>query len=411
MLKQVRRRVTIREALDAMSLCDIRRAAVERVPIGDAAGRILARPVNAAEDVPPFSRSRVDGYAVKAADVKHATPGKPVRLELDADVLMGKATDNVLRSRHAARVPTGGMLPPGADSVVMIEDADELDGAVFVRERSHCEDNVTPAAADVRAGGRLLDAGVALLPAAVGMLAGAGVAHVDVYVPPSVALLVTGDELVEPGAALAGGEIRDINRYALGAALSAMGFSPRAYPRVPDDRARFAAAFALALGECDAVVISGGSSVGERDYAPAVVAAAGEPGVVVHGVRAKPGRPTLLGAIGDKPVIGLPGNPVSALVMLETLGKPVLWRMFQKAADTLPVPAVLAAPIDLSPELEHRVPVKLRRAGSGGVIAEPLFGTSAQMHTLGMSDALVAVPIGCGPIAAGTVVDAIPFTR
>ena len=389
----------------------LRVSPVDAISVADASGRILAASIVAPEDVPPFARSRVDGYAVVSADVRGAAPERPVRLTIAGEVRMGSAADISLHAGQAIRIPTGGMLPAGADAVVMIEDTSEFDGVVEIRDESHCADNVTPASSDIRAGQHLLPKGAVLDPASIGMLAAAGIARVDVYRRPLVGLLVTGDELVAPGEPLRSGEIRDINRYSIAAALAAMGCACRAYERIPDEREAFAHAFWQALTECDAIVISGGSSVGKRDYTPEVVGAAGKPGVVIHGVRVKPGRPTLLGVIGDKPIIGLPGNPVSALVMLESLGKPILLRMFEKTDDTLPYCAVLAAPIGVDGKLEYRVPVKLDRSPDGGLIAKPIAGTSAHMHILGMADAIAVVPIGIERIPAGTVVDCIPFTR
>jgi len=310
---------------------------------------------------------------------------------------------------QAMRIPTGGALPDGADAAVMIEECEESDGDVIIKDASDATENVTTAGADVRKGDLLFAPGTVMTPAKIGLLAGAGIDTIDAFEAPRVALLLTGDELVAPGLALRPGEIRDINRYSLSAALTAMGFTPVEYDRVPDDRDAYAAAFALALAQCDAVVVSGGSSAGERDYTPDVVAAAGAPGVIVHHIRAKPGRPTLLGIVGDKPVIGLPGNPVSALVMLETVGKPILWRMIERTQVALPRRATLTQTIDAGAHLEHRIPVALRREGAE-LFADPLFGTSAQMHILGFADALVVVPLGVGRIESGSVVDAFPLS-
>ncbi|HEV2909215.1 MAG TPA: molybdopterin molybdotransferase MoeA [Candidatus Eremiobacteraceae bacterium] len=406
------RRVTLAQALRAVFEHSIRAAATERIPMSPlAAGRVLAEDVRAVEDVPPFTRSSVDGFAVRAHDVRAADSRNPVRLKVTGEVLMGGRGPNAeLHSGEAVRVPTGGWLPPGATGVVKKEDCRDLDSAIEVLDGEGSEEHITQRGADVRAGDVLRRRGDVLTAASVGMVSGAGVAELRVFVTPKVGLLVTGDEIVSPGAPLRDGEVRDINSLSLAGALRAMGFEPQAYERVPDRRDAFERALARALSECDAVVISGGSSVGEKDYTPAIVAAAGKPGVIVHGVRAKPGRPTMLAIVGEKPVIGLPGNPVSALVMLETLGKPILLRLYDKDSTTLPIRARLQQRIDLEPDLEHLVPVRLVRTDAG-VDATPLLGTSAQMHILGFADALVDVPAGSGPIEAGTVIDAIPLSR
>jgi molybdopterin molybdotransferase len=401
--------VSLREALEAMALHPLRKAEPEVVRVEAAEGRILAADAHAIENAPPFTRSCVDGFAVMASDVAGATPQAPIRLRIAGEIRMGHAAPSVLAHGTCLRVPTGGALPPQADGVVMIEDAQERGEFVEIRDGEGTSDHVTLEGADVRAGDLLCERGALLSPAAIGMLAAAGVADVSAYRPPRVGLLVTGDELVPPGAPLRPGQIRDSNRAALSAALAAMGFAPRSYPRVPDERAAFDAAFAVALSDNDAVVISGGSSVGERDYTPAVIDAAGPPGVIVHGIRAKPGRPAVLAAVGDKPVIGLPGNPVSALVVLEALGKPILMRMFGIAHAPLFWRAELSDAIDVSKNLEHRIPVRLF-AAHNGLHAQPLIGTSAHSHILGFADGLVVVEEGVGRMAAGTHVDVMPFS-
>jgi molybdopterin molybdotransferase len=401
--------VSVREALEAMSAHPLRKAEPELVRVDAAEGRILAADARAAENAPPFTRSCVDGFAVISADVVGATKQSPARLRVAGEIRMGAAAPPALARGTCLRVPTGGALPTQADGVVMIEDAQDRGDFVEINDGEGTSDHVTLEGADVRAGDLLCERGTLLSPAAIGMLAAAGVTEVSAYRPPRVGLLVTGDELVPPGKPLQPGQIRDSNRAALCAALAAMGFTPRSYPRVPDDRAAFDTAFAIALAENDAVVISGGSSVGERDYTPAVIDAAGAPGVIVHGIRAKPGRPAVLAAVGDKPVIGLPGNPVSALVVLEAIGKPILLRMFDIAHAPLLWRAELSEAIDVSRKLEHRIPVRLFVAHNG-LRAQPLIGTSAHSHILGFADGLVVVEEGVGRMAAGTQVDVVPFS-
>ena len=404
------RRVSVREALAAMEEFPLRSPERETVAVENADGRVLAAAVRAAENVPPFTRSCVDGFAVIGADVARAGPNAPVLLRIAGDVLMGKPAPGGLARGASMRIPTGGMLPSGADGVVMMEDAIDHGDRVEIADGADLEDHVTREGADVRSGDLLCDAGTVLSPGAIGMIAAAGVAHVDVYRSPRVGILVTGGELVPPGVALAPGQIRDSNRAALTAAVAALGCAPTTYARVADERSAFDKAFATALADNDAVLISGGSSVGERDHTPAVIAAAGSPGVIVHGVRAKPGRPVVLAMIGDKPVIGLPGNPVSALVVFETFARPILLRMLGAVAAQLPWRAALTADIVVSTHLEHRIPVKVKRKGHE-LSAEPLFGTSAHSHILGFADGLVVVPEGVGVLAAGVEVEVIPFTR
>ena len=404
------RRVTLGQALDAMASFPVRRARVETIALANAEGRVLAADVVAREDVPAFRRSRVDGYAVIAEDVRAASRDRPVRLRVVGEVLMGERPAHDISPGQAARVPTGGALPAGATGVVMVEDTELHSETIAVFDGSDTEEFVSDIASDVRADSLLFAAGTVLSPAALGLACGAGVSELQVYVPPRVGVIVTGDELVAAQHILRPGQIRDINGVVLPSALRAMGFDPMDFGRVADERDALAATFGRALSECDAVVISGGSSVGERDYTPEVVAAAGVPGVIVHGIKAKPGRPALLAMIGEQPVFGLPGNPVSALTVLEAAVKPVLLRMFDKTDETPPVRAQLQRAVDVEAHLEHRIPVRLTRAGDL-VVAAPLLGTSAQMHILGFADGMLVVPLGTARIAAGSWVDVIPFSR
>jgi len=388
----------------------VRKAGAERVGLSAAEGRILAEQIVALEDVPSFRRSMVDGYAVIAADVRGASRSNPAHLTRVGEVIMGTSTTLTLHHGQAAAVPTGGALPEGTTGIVKIEDTASEGDRIIVFDAEDCEDRITDAASDVRRGQRLFEPGVVLSPAAVGLLAAAGLADVSVYCKPSVGVVVTGDELVAGGKPMQAGQIRESNGLTICAALAAMGFSPLQYGPVADEREALAEALDHALSECDAVIISGGSSVGLRDHTPAVVADAGEPGVIVHGVRAKPGRPVLLAMIGDQPVVGLPGNPVSALIMLETLVKPILLRMFDKTDNPLPIRARLESSVNVDAGLEHRIPVQLQRSAEG-LTARPLLGSSSQLHILAYADAFVVVPEGSGGFEQGIWVDALPFSR
>jgi molybdopterin molybdotransferase len=403
------RRITIAEALAATARYAVRAASAERVASADAESRIVARPVRAGVDVPAFARSMVDGYAVIAADVAAASRQAPVRLAVAGTVLMGKAASQPLRRGEAFAVPTGGALPQGTTGIIKVEDTEVHDGAVTIFNATDCEDRITSVASDVREGEELFAAGHRLSPAAIGLLCAAGVAHVDVYRSPAVGVLVTGDELVPADKPLSAGQIHESNGVVVAAALRAMGFAPRSYGIIPDVQKRLERAMQSALAECDAIIISGGSSVGQRDYVPDVVAAAGQPGVIVHGVRAKPGRPVLLAMIGEQPVIGLPGNPVSALVMLEALARPILMRMFGIEHRPVAFRAALETTLVTDRGLEHRIPVQLLDSVSG-LVARPLLGSSSQLHILAYADAVIVIPEGAGGLAAGTLVDAFPLS-
>lgn len=382
----------------------------ETVTLHEAAERILAAEVRSAEDVPPFDRSRVDGYAVLSSDVRAASPEKPVRLDVAFEVQMGRPAIGSVVAGACARIPTGGALPAGADSVVMREDTIESPSAALVLEPSAPWENITRRGADIRAGDIALPLGAVLQPAALGMLAAVGAERVDVLRRPRVCLIVNGDELVASGRPLRPGEIRDINSFSIAAALRALGCVVIDVAHIADERAALAGAVSAALRDADLIIISGSSSVGDQDHAPEVIAQLARPGVIVHGVRVKPGRPTLLAAAGDVPIIGLPGNPVSALVMFETFVRPTIARMLGRRDEPLRVSATLSQAIARDERVLLRVPVSLRRAGDTWR-AEPLLGTSAQMHVLAWADALVDVDPGAGELAAGTRVDAVPLTR
>ncbi len=393
-----------------MAAFPVRMAARERVALDALEGRILAQAVSAQEDVPAFDRSMVDGFAVIADEVRDASKAAPVRLRCSGEVLMGTAPGMRVVRGSAIAVATGGAVPDGATGIVKVEDTTRAGDEVLVFDGADAADRINLARSDVSAGDALFSAGHVIDPPALGLLAAAGVASVEAFVPSVIGVLITGDELVAPGELLRHGQIRESNGTAICGALSALGFSPRRYERVPDDRPIFARALARALRECDGVVISGGSSVGARDFTPGLVGEAGDPGVIVHGVAVRPGRPVLLGMVGDRPVLGLPGNPVSALVMFEALAKPILLRMFAKVDDTLPSRAVLSEKIEVGAGLEHRVPVQLSRAPDG-LRARPLFGTSSQTHILAFADGIVVVPEGMTSVAPGSPVDVWPFTR
>ena len=337
---------------------------IERIALDDAFGRVLARAVVTGEDVPNAPRSAMDGFALDAA-------GTPGTLTIAGEVRMGEAPSATLARGTTVRIPTGGMLPQGANAVVPIEEARSNDATVKVDRAFETGTNVIARGSDMRAGETLLSAGTRIAAPQCGVLATLGVAHVEVYRRPVVAVFSSGDELVDVGETPGPGQIRDSNRYAIAGSLRAMGARPRHYPRLPDDGDAFVRALAAALQECDAIAMTGGSSVGERDVAPAAVAALGKPGVVVHGLRVKPGKPTLLGAAGGKPILGLPGNPVSALMMLEAVGAPIIAALCGARPAARSIVARLDETLHGRADWTWYVPVTLRHE-AGALLAHPL---------------------------------------
>ncbi|WP_341888415.1 molybdopterin biosynthesis protein [Variovorax sp. YR752] len=287
-------------------------------------GRVLAEDVVAAIDVPGFDRSNVDGFAVQAADTWGAMEEQVRALALVGETLApGIVPQREVTPGHATAIATGGMLPRGADAVVMVEHTDLDHGDVQVRRAATAGENVSYAGTDIARGETVLRAGQPLSSREIGVLAALGLAEVSVYRKPRVAIFSTGNEIVAPGAPLPTGAVYDSNAAIIGAAVEELGGEPVRLGVIPDDEALLSAALARGL-ECDAVVFSGGTSKGEGDLSYRVVAALGDPGVVAHGVALKPGKPVCLAVTGGKPVVILPGFPTSAVFTFHEFLAPVI---------------------------------------------------------------------------------------
>jgi molybdenum cofactor synthesis domain-containing protein len=355
----------------------------EMVALGDAFGRVLAQTVVADDDYPNAPRSVMDGFALDA----QFAPGE---FEITGDVAMGIAPKNALTPASAMRIPTGGVLPPGANAVVPIEDARVEGNRVWVEAPVESGANVAPRGADMRRGEGLLKPGRRIRAAESGVLATVGIADVCVYRRPTIAVLSTGDELVQPQTRPRPGEIRDSNRFAVAASLQAMGAQPRHYPTLRDEADEFESELARALAQCDGVVVTGGSSVGERDRLPAAVDRIAKPGIIVHGLRVKPGKPTLLGADGGKPIVGLPGNPASALFMLEAVAAPIIAALVGAASEPGTLQARLAEPARSRVGWTWFVPVSLRHDG-GIPLAHPLALRSFSVSLAARADGYIVM--------------------
>ena len=386
-----------------------RRTAVETVDLGRAHGRVPAEPVHAPHDLPGFARSTVDGYAVRAADTYGASEGMPSYLEVAGAVAMGRAPEGAVAPGTAVAMPTGGVIPQGADAVVMVEHTQEaMAGTIEVVRPAAPGDGLVRADEDAAEGTELVPAGRALRAQDLGLLAAAGVTDVRVHARPRVAIVSTGDEVVDPATAeLGAGQVRDATAVALAALVRDAGGEPDPRGIVPDDHDALAAVLGDAVASSDVVVVSAGSSVGARDETAAVVAGLGKPGIWAHGIALRPGKPTLLADCGGVPVIGLPGNPRSALVVFGLVGMPVV-RL---------VGGVTRPPAEASTRarLERDVPSAAGRLDIVQVavrdgVASPLFGASALLSILSAADGYVVVPDEATGLQAGTEVDVTLYT-
>ncbi|MGH2347894.1 MAG: molybdopterin molybdotransferase MoeA [bacterium] len=366
----------------------------ERVPLLAARGRILAADVTAEDDLPAFDKSTVDGYAVRASDTAGATSGAPVILTVLSEVRMGVRPGGAVGSTQAGRIPTGGALPQSADAVVMQEHAVRHDSRLSVERAVRPGENVVRAGSDVKAGATVLHAGRRIRPADLGLLAGLGYAGAEVFVRPTVALIVTGDELIPPGRPLHGSQLHDMNTYTLSGMIEETGAAAAPSGIVGDNLAVLTATAREALRAADALVISGGSSVGEKDYVAETIAALGEPGIIVHGIAIRPGKPTILALVGEKPVFGLPGNVVSVLVTFDQFVRPVLERMTGLRAQPRfgsTVRARLSVRLAATDREDH---VRVALTDRGGTLwAAPLPGGSAVITSMVRADGILVVPI------------------
>lgn len=298
---------------------------IETVPLSAALGRVLARDVRSYANVPAYPRSAMDGFAVRACDVRFAGPAQPRFLTLMGEVRPDSRA--MLSAGTALRIATGAPLPIGADSVIRIEDVFLDANAIGVSRPVPIGTDVIAVGEDIAAGATLARAGTVINAATLGVLAALGQERVAVYRRPSVALISTGDEVVPIGTSPRVGEVRDSNGIALAALLHSFGVETVTAAHVRDELESLERTLAAALEAHDAVVLSGGSSVGSRDFTTAALAKREPPGVIVHGVRMKPGRPVLLAAAGSRPIIGLPGNPTAAMLTLMCLGSPIFAKL------------------------------------------------------------------------------------
>ena len=384
----------------------------ESIDLRDALGRLLARDVVSPVSLPLWDNASMDGFAVRGADVAGASPTAPVRLRVVETIAAGQRGSRPVGPREAARIMTGAPVPAGADCVVRVEDTSVSADAVEIRDDRDAGANVRAAGEDVRTGDVVVRAGTTLGAAHVGVLASVGCARPVVHRRPRVAVLATGDELVpldEFAEVLAGRRIVSSNSYSLDAAIRSAGGEPIALGIAPDDPAKLAEQLRAADG-CDLIVTSGGVSVGDFDYTRTVVAELGG-SLSLWRVRMRPGAPIGFGRLFGVPWLGLPGNPVSALVTFELFGRPLLRTL---AGSVRPhrrtVPVVLDERIALRAPLTHFLRCVLVDGDDGSLRARLTGAQSSGMLTsMSAADALLVVPPDPPDIPAGATLRAIPL--
>ena len=399
------------DALAALMARLRHRTGTEFVHTAEVLGRVTAKEVTSPEDLPAFPRSAMDGYSVRAADTFGATEGQPAYLTVVGEAPMGREPAVCIGTGEAARTYTGGMLANGGDAVLMVEHSQVVDDRTIEVLRPVAPgENVIQRGEDVLAGSRVLPAGHRLRPQDVGGLMALGMTAVGVTVRPRVCIVSTGDELVPPDAEPGPGQVRDVNTYTVAGLVEEAGGVPVPVGLVADDyeAQRRAAQDGLVRG--DALVFSAGSSVSSRDMTAEVIASLGEPGVLVHGLAHKPGKPTIVALVDGKPVFGLPGNPVSAMVVFDLLVRPTIYAL--SGLTNPPPPGAVSARLtrDLPSQAgrEDHVQVKLVRR-DGVLYAEPSFGKSNLIYTMVRADGTVVVPLDRGGLYAGEDVEVGTF--
>ena len=375
----------------------------ERVATADSVGRTTAAEITSPENLPAFARSAMDGFSVRASDTFGATEGLPAYFEVVGEVAMGTAPSVSVTSGQAAAAYTGGMLATGADAVVMVEHTQQVDETTIEVVRSVAPgENVLQVAEDIHSGEKVLPNGHVLRPQDVGGLLALGITEIEVSLRPRVSIISTGDELRTPQETPGPGQVRDINTYTVSALVSQAGGIPVPLPLVGDDYGAQRDAAARGLEQADVLVFSAGSSVSSHDKTAAVLDGLGSPGVLVHGISVKPGKPTIVAVVNGKPAFGLPGNPVSAMVVFDLLVRPTLYLLTGCEEPPAPptVEATLLRDIPSVAGREDYVQVRLSRQ-NGSLCAEPVFGKSNLIYTLIRADGTVKVPLDAGGIYAG----------
>lgn len=383
----------------------------EVIATADALNRCIAEDIRSPEQAPAFRKSTVDGYAVRAADTFGASQSLPAFLRVVGEIKMGELPQNEIGGTQAMLIHTGGMLPKGADAAVMVEMTQTLgDQDIEVMKAAAPGENVIQPGEDVAENALILPRLHRIRPQDIGGLLAVGIGEIAVLRRPRVGILSCGDELVPPEHKPGPGKVRDINAYTLSALAEKHGAQPVRLGIVGDTLAAYRSRAAAGIEAADILLLSAGSSVSARDYTRDVINGLGAPGVLQHGLATKPGKPTIIAVCDNKPVIGLPGNPVSALLVARQLLPPLIARVAgQKLAAPRAIRARLSMRVASVTGREDWVALQLRYGNDDYPSADPIFGKSNLIYTLVQADALLRLPLNTGGYDAGSLVDALLY--
>ncbi len=377
---------------------------IETLSLLSASGRLLAQDIMGPEDLPSFDRSTVDGYAVRAEDSFGSSESLPAYLDYQGEVKMGEMAGIKIGKGQCGWIPTGGMMPLGTDAVVMVEYTERLgDDIVLIYRPVGPGENLMLKGEDVKKGQPLFKPGKILRPQDIGFLASLGIDTVEVYQPYKIGIISTGDEIVPIDVSPSGGQIRDVNTHALASAVHSWGNIPCTYPIVKDEFQSLNAVVLESLEENDILLMSGGSSVGIKDVTIDVLLSIPGSELLFHGLAVKPGKPTLAVKVNEKLIIGLPGHPVSALMMLNIICSPLI-----KPDKGQTVMVQVTQNIASQPGRDDFVPVVIEEDDKQ-LLGRPLLGKSGLMSILSMADAFIHIPYEDQGVLAGSIVSARLF--
>lgn len=384
----------------------------ETVSIFDAVFRVLGQTIAADQDLPGFRRSTMDGYAVQAESTFGASESNPAWLTMAPAIPMGEVPDFTLMPGQAARISTGGMLPEGGNGVVMIEHTDQVDDtAIEVYKSVAPMTNLVDRDEDFKRDETVLLPGTRMRPQETGLAAAFGLDSIRVFKRPVVGIISTGDEVVPVTRIPVSGEIRDINTYTLAGLVRGAGAIPRCYGIVKDDEDALFTACKEAVENCDMVLISGGSSVGVRDFTVDTLTRLEDTRLLVHGISISPGKPTILARSGKKPVWGLPGHVVSAMVVFQVVVLPFLNRLHglsRPRGAGITIPARLSRNIASAQGRTDFIRVSLK-TDDQGLVAEPVLGKSGLIRTMVLADGLLKINENLEGLERGSIVQVVPF--